>query len=85
VGGWVGGSVGKDVNVGADVGTAVGSRVGEDVTVGISVGFGQISSSVAEQDEALALHAVAPQHAKGVGAVQAAHDEVSLRSAGPAH
>lgn len=51
--------------------------------VGLNVGSGQISSSVAEQFEALPLHVVAPQHEYGVGAMQASHDEVSLRSAGP--
>ena len=51
--------------------------------VGAGVGFGQRSSSVDEQVEAKVLHAVAPQHAKGVGAVHATHDEVLLRSAGP--
>ena len=52
--------------------------------VGLGVGLGQSSSSVAEQVEALALHAVAPQQEKGVEVGQAMHDEVSLRSAGPA-
>jgi len=52
--------------------------------VGSGVGALHVSSSVAEHVRAEALHAVAPQHAKGVGAVQAEHDEVSLRSAGPA-
>jgi hypothetical protein len=74
VGARVGGKLGEGVVVGTRVGTAVG----------IDVGFGQISSAVAEQVEAEASHAVAPQHAKGVVAVQAEHNEVSLRSAGPA-
>lgn len=72
--------------VGGDEGTRVGGSegllVGAIVIVGCGVGLGQISSSVAEQVEALALHAVAPQHAKGVRSVQVEHDEVSLRSAG---
>ena len=51
--------------------------------VGKGVERAHVSSSVAEHVRAEALHAVAPQHAKGVGTVQAEHDEVSLRSAGP--
>ena len=72
------------------MGTRVGTRVGKDVganvgnRVGGSVGFGQSSSSVAEQVVAVVSHAVAPQQEKGVGAAHAAHDKVSLRSAGPA-
>eukprot|EP00613_Pedinella_sp_CCMP2098_P061321 CAMPEP_0171986808 /NCGR_PEP_ID=MMETSP0993-20121228/275062_1 /TAXON_ID=483369 /ORGANISM="non described non described, Strain CCMP2098" /LENGTH=68 /DNA_ID=CAMNT_0012639725 /DNA_START=502 /DNA_END=708 /DNA_ORIENTATION=+ len=52
-------------------------------SVGSEVGAGQIDSSVAEHEGAEALHAVAPQHAKGVPPRQAVHDEVSLKSAGP--
>jgi hypothetical protein len=75
----VGTSVGTAVGIYVNVGTNVGEKVG------LGVGSGQISSSVSEQVEALALHALAPQHAKGVGAAQATHDEISLMSAGPTH
>jgi hypothetical protein len=61
-----------------------GKVVGIGEMVGSGVGASHFSSSVVEHVRAEALHAVAPQHAKGVGAVQAEHNEVSLRSAGPA-
>jgi len=85
VGSRVGSGVGA--SVGASEGLLVGTTVIElglfvGTRVGCGVGSGQISSSVAEQVDALTLHAVAPQHALGVGAVQAAHDAVSLKSAG---
>jgi hypothetical protein len=86
VGRLVGGKVGRLVGckVGGTVGRGVGTSVGR--LVGISVGFGQIPSSRSEQIEAASvLHAVPPQHAKGVGAVQVEHDVASLRSAGPEH
>ena len=73
--------VGRGVFVGREVGRSVGREVGN--SVGIVVGFGQISSSIAEQVEALALHAMAPQQRKGVKVGQAMHDEVPLRSFGP--
>jgi hypothetical protein len=85
----VGSRVGGDegTRVGGSEGLLVGAIVIElglfvGLRVGCGVGLGQISSSVAEQVEALALHAVAPQHAKGVTMLQVEHDEVSLRSAG---
>jgi hypothetical protein len=63
----------------------VGDRVTDVGTgEGTGVGSGQISSSVAEQVEVVALQAVAPQQAKGVGVAHETHEEVSLRSAGPA-
>jgi len=51
-------------------------------SVGLGDGSGQMSSSVAEQVRADALHSVAPQH-EYVAPRQATHEEVSLRSAGP--
>eukprot|EP00613_Pedinella_sp_CCMP2098_P057951 CAMPEP_0171860930 /NCGR_PEP_ID=MMETSP0992-20121227/26783_1 /TAXON_ID=483369 /ORGANISM="non described non described, Strain CCMP2098" /LENGTH=361 /DNA_ID=CAMNT_0012482861 /DNA_START=766 /DNA_END=1851 /DNA_ORIENTATION=+ len=86
VGDGVGSRVGDGVgmSVGAGEGLLVGSGLrSEGLLVGIGVGFGQMPSSVDEQVEAEALQLVAPQHAKGVGAVQATHNEVPLRSAGP--
>jgi hypothetical protein len=82
VGNMVGTRVGSRDGLTVTVGTRVGTRVGK--VVGTRVGSGHISSSVVEHVRPEALHAVAPQHAKGVGAVQAEHDKVSLRSAGPA-
>jgi hypothetical protein len=61
----------------------IGKVVGIGEVEGSGVGALHVSSSVAEHARAEALHAVAPQHAKGVGAVQAEHIEVPLRSAGP--
>jgi len=66
------------------VGRSVGIYVRVGCRVGDIVAGGQISASSVVQDREEARHSVAPQHAKGVGAVQAVHEEVSLRSAGPA-
>ena len=71
------------VLVGARVYT-VGLLVSDGNRLGLAVGPGQVSTSRAEQSEALALQLVAPQHEYGVGVRQSAHNEVSLRSAGPA-
>ena len=74
---------GEGLLVGSGVGRSVGMSVGAGEGLLVGMGVGQMPSSVDEQVEAEALQLEAPQHAKGVGAVQATHDEVPLRSAGP--
>eukprot|EP00613_Pedinella_sp_CCMP2098_P073910 CAMPEP_0171922314 /NCGR_PEP_ID=MMETSP0993-20121228/20969_1 /TAXON_ID=483369 /ORGANISM="non described non described, Strain CCMP2098" /LENGTH=125 /DNA_ID=CAMNT_0012559927 /DNA_START=107 /DNA_END=484 /DNA_ORIENTATION=+ len=71
--------------VSSAVGNGDGVWVAAGASVGAGVGAGQMAPSVAVQVSTEALHAVAPQHEKGVPTSQAVHAEASLRSEGPEH